>query len=259
MNGPNFASSIRGDIPDLASSNSFNLSILSNRNSDFLTRNNTYTTSGYPNWIRGPRFPTDVWATPRITSYDTGNKDPWGIADSPIIDDDEPVASEREAEEVSEVVPQIEEFEGIAEGAEVASSSTPWGFAAIVNQQLGQATSKAITTQLQNQSSNDYSANMLSHGLNVGLNASIIQQQQENVIRNQELGGTIGSFFGPIGALIGHAVAGFASVNPQLLDTAGSFQGWINPQQSGIVASQTTSGDLGENTQVDNVDTTNDS
>lgn len=127
----------------------------------------------------------------------------------------------------------------------------------MVNQQLGEVTSKAITTELQNQSSSDYAQNLNQHGLNVGLNASIIQAQQQNTIRNQELGGTIGSFFGPIGALIGHAVAGYASVNQDQLKTASSFQGMVNPQQEGIVASQSTAGDLGPQTQVDNVDTGN--
>ena len=125
----------------------------------------------------------------------------------------------------------------------------------MVNQQLGQATSQAIVKGLQNQSATDYAQNINSHGLNVGLNASIIQSQQENTIRNQETGGLIGSFFGPIGALIGHAVAGYASQNMDQLKTASSFDGMINPQQSNIVSSMTTTGDPGTQTQIDNVDT----
>lgn len=235
----------------------FNSTFLSGNGNDFLTRNNTMQTLGFPSWKSSGKISesasANIWT--RSSVNPTGPADPWGLTNTGnnIIDDDA-IASEAE---ISESVEAAEEVTGIAEGAEIASSGTPWGFAAIVNQQIGQATSQAISTGMKNQSVADYANNTTSHGLNVGLNASLIQDRQASTIRQQELGGTIGSFFGPVGALIGHAVAGYASVNPQFLDTASSFQGWINPQQTGIVASQSTAGNLGTSTQIDNVDTTN--
>lgn len=241
-------------------------SILSGRSGAAATRTYLNTTFAGTNWTRPDRLSADAIANiyNRAPAVDQGRFDPWGVSDSPIIDDDERVESYTPIEDAPSIESTTDEsgvaeeaIEGLTEGEAIASASTPWTLAAIVNQQLGEVTSKAITTGLQNQSATDYASNIQQHGLNVGLNAGIIQSQQENTIRNQDLGGSIGSFFGPIGALIGHAVAGYASVNQDQLKTAGSFQGMINPLQSGIVASQSTAGDLGQQTQVDNVNTTN--
>lgn len=245
---------------------SSSMPFLASGNESFTPRTYLNTTSSNTTWQRPDRLSTDAIANlyNRPTTNTQGYNDPWGISDSPVIDDDERVQSSRTTEDTpglesaTEGTDIAEEaVEGLTEGEAIASASTPWTLAAIVNQQLGEVTSKAISTGLQNQSASDYAQNSQQHGLNVGLNASIIQSQQENTIRNQDLGGSIGSFFGPIGALIGHAVAGYASVNQDQLQTAGSFQGMVNPLQSGIVASQTTAGDQGENTQIDNVDTAN--
>lgn len=250
------------DVTNISGSS---MPIMANSTSSGTSRTYLSTTTGGASWQRPDKLSTDAIANlyNRPSSNNQGYNDPWGVSDSPIIDDDERVQSSR-----SEDAPGIESttgnseiaeeaVEGLTEGETIASASTPWTLAAIVNQQLGEVTSKAMTTGLQNQSATDYAQNIQQHGLNVGLNAGIIQSQQENTIRNQELGGSIGSFFGPIGALIGHAVAGYASVNQDQLKTAGSFQGMVDPLSSGIVASQTTAGDQGQTTQVDNVDTTN--
>lgn len=212
--------------------------------------------------------PADVEGTTSASTFNPP-KDPWGFAGNPIIDDDERVQSftnepeiastteaAETAEEAIDATGAVELSEAALAGAE---GSTPWGMAAIINQQLGAAVSQSIVSSLQNQSSSDYVQNMQQHGLNVGLNADIIRSQQENVIRNQQVGGTIGSFFGPLGALIGHAIAGYSSGTSSQLATAGSFQGWVNPQQTNIVASAQTSSDNGAQTQVNNVSTTNDS
>lgn len=231
------------------------LSFMAGRDGSFTPRSYINTTFGNTNWQRSDRLSSDAIANlyNRPTINNQGYNDPWGVSESPIIDDDERVQSSQEEtgniDSIEEITDTAEEaIEGVETGEAIASASTPWTLAAIVNQQLGEVTSKAITTGLQNQSASDFAQNMGQHGLNVGLNAGIIQSQQENTIRNQELGGSIGSFFGPVGALIGHAVAGYASVNQDQLRTAGSFQGMVNPLQSGIVASQSTAGDLGQST-----------
>lgn len=254
-----------GTINNAQNVSSSSMPFLASRDSSFTPRSYLNTTIGNTNWQRPDRLSSDAIANlynRPPTDYQRP-VDPWGVSDSPIIDDDERVQSSVQEDEPSiestteELNTAEEAVEGLTEGEAIASASTPWTLAAIVNQQLGEVTSRAITSGLQNQSSTDYAQNMQQHGLNVGLNASIIQSQQQNTIRNQEIGGSIGSFFGPIGALIGHAVAGYASVNQDQLKTAGSFEGMINPLQSGIVASQSTAGDLGQQTQVDNVNTGN--
>lgn len=236
----------------------------SNNNLSGMAHNSTF---GNSIWTRPDRLSSDAVAnlyTRPSVSFE-GRFDPWGLNNSPIIDDDERVISNTDNVE-SEIPETMQEAEtgielesAIPEAAAIgAAESTPWTLAAIVNQQLGQATSQAITTGLQNQQASDYAQNMGVHGLNVGLNADIIRSQQDMTIRNQQLGGTIGSFFGPIGALIGHAVAGYASSNASQLQTAGSFNGYVNPLQTGITSSMTTAGGTTAMEQVDNVDTGND-
>lgn len=155
----------------------------------------------------------------------------------------------------SELLPSIEIAEGAVEATEVAadSSAGPMGLALMVNQQIGNALTSGMASSQQVQSNSDYVHNMQQHGLNVGLDASLIMQNQQSTIRNQETAGTIGSLFGPIGALIGHSIAGVVSANPDLLTNSGSFQGAVNASDSNIVASQTTQSLAGDSTLVDNV------
>lgn len=240
----------------------------------------SYSQSGNP-WDRGlPTNNNRFWVQPNRLSPDeikmqgqiafnsTRPADPWGLAGNTIIDDD---AGESYSENAStgisdlaesssildDVSTGIESAEAGAEVAEATASATPWGLLAIANQQLGSAVSSAHVSGLQQQSLSDYTTNMQQHGLNVGLNADLIKSNQESSIMRQQTGGSLGSFLGPIGAIVGQAIAGYNSVDQSSLRTAASFDGWVNPQQTGIVASLSTAGDSGESTQVDNVDTTN--
>lgn len=122
----------------------------------------------------------------------------------------------------------------------ISSAAGPLGLAFMVSQQLGQATNSVLTSSQESANTERFLANSTQHGLNVGLNANLIQAANDQTARSQSLWGSAGSLFGPIGALIGHAVAGTVSANPSLLQTSNSFQGAVNPQQSGIVASQST-------------------
>lgn len=254
MNGaPSTAA--RFSSPNASAFDDSGLSFMAGNNRIFGANEYRSTTNAYTLWTRPDRLSTDAVANlyTRSSVNFEGLSDPWGVNNSPVIDDNEIESVEsnaEKAEEIPEISGTVEAVEG---AAEISAASTPWTLAAIVNQQLGQVTSQAISTGMQNMSNQDFNRNIQSHGLNVGLNAQLIQNQQEQTIRNQELGGTIGSFFGPIGALIGHAVAGTVQANPNLLNTAGSFQGWINPQQTGIVASQTTSGDVGISEMADSI------
>lgn len=199
----------------------------------------------------------------------------WGIGeDNTIIDDDQvkensyfenaneigqlssdaPTSIEETAESAAEIGKDVETVEGIAEGAEIATSATPWGLLALLNTQIGQTLNSAISTAQQNQSSQDYQSNMNQHGVNVALNAGLIQQQQNQTIRSGESGGAIGSLFGPIGTLIGHAVAGTVQANPGIFNTAASSQGWINPTNSVAVGSASAAAVADDSTMQDNVD-----
>jgi len=257
MNGAP-STSARFSVADASASSDPSLSFMAGSNRIFGIGQYGSTTLANTLWTKPDRLSADAVANlyTRPSVNFEGLSDPWGLKNSPIIDDNEIKSSESAVQENSQVeeIPEIAgEVEAVEGAAEVAASGTPWTLAAIVNQQLGEVTSRAISTGMQNMSSQNFNSNIQSHGLNVGLNAQLIQSQQEQTIRNQELGGTIGSFFGPIGALIGHAVAGTVQANPGLLNTAGSFQGWINPQQTGIVASATTSGDQGVSEMTDTV------
>lgn len=277
MNGRNSSAVNFGDT---GLSNFINTNLVNRTNSNdlwFPWNSSVQASSNYNGLFSGKTTSNDILAVDNSRSV----QDLWGFQGNPIIDDDllktsdvdhsepnvepetglQPATQSLEitggtevAEEAADVLKAAEIPEAIAEGAE---ASTPWGLAAIVAQQVGNVTSNAITSGLQNQSSTDFAQNIQQHGLNTSLNADIIRSQQQNTIRNQEVGGQIGSFFGPLGALIGHAIAGFSVANQSQLATAGSFQGWVNPEQSNIVASAQTSNDNGQNTQVDNVDTTN--
>lgn len=189
-----------------------------------------------------------------------------------IIDDDE--AREQQfddnrPEETSEEAPTLEELSSpaqiaeetgveasqlAAETVEVAESATPWGLAAIINQQVGQGLNSVLTSQTQNVSSQDYMQNMNQHGVNVGLNASLIQNQQEQTIRNQQTYGNFGSMLGPIGTLIGHAIAGTVQANPSVFNTAASSSGWVNPTDTVAANSASSATQSDQSTMQDNVD-----
>lgn len=201
----------------------------------------------------------------------------WGITeDNPIIDDNaeaerqylanressEPIDQDAEnlassggdtelAEGLGE---DIDIAEGIAEGSEVAAAGTPWGLAAIVAQQAGSAINAAATAGQENISAQDHMSNLNQHGVNVSLNADIIQQHQQETIKADNAGGAIGSIFGPLGTVIGRAVAGTVSMNSNVLNTAGSSSGWINPTDTTAANSASSLDPSSQSTMVDNVD-----
>lgn len=143
---------------------------------------------------------------------------------------------------------------GLVEAGEIgAESSTPIGLALMVNQQLGSAVNQAMTSASSTQSNQDFVSNMQQHGLNVGIDAQLIRANQENTINRQDVGGSIGSLFGPLGALIGHSIAGVVSANPNLFYNSGSFSGAVNSSDLDIVASQSTQQVSGQSNLVDNV------
>lgn len=150
----------------------------------------------------------------------------------------------------------IEGTEAILETGEAAEATNPWGIAAIINQQLGSAVNEAMTTRLSNEQTADYQQNINQHGVNVGLNADLIRQNEQQTISTKSSAGAIGSFFGPLGALIGQSLSGNSQPNQNVLNTANSFIGQVNPTDTGISGAASTSAASGISSMTDSVDST---
>nr|WPV63613.1 MAG: hypothetical protein [Wufeng shrew polycipivirus 2] len=141
-----------------------------------------------------------------------------------------------------------------AEAVEGIEGATPWGMAAIINQQIGSSVNSVITAQQQTQSSQDYMNNMNQHGVNVSLNAGLIRDQQDNTIRNQQAYGNFGSLFGPIGTMVGRDIAGTVQAPSGVFNTAASSSGWINPTDTVAANSASSATQSGQSTMDDNID-----
>lgn len=149
----------------------------------------------------------------------------------------------------------IEGAEEILEAGEAAESSSPWGLAAIINQQIGSVVNSAMTTQLSTQQTADYQQNINQHGVNVGVNADLIRSNEQQTINTKEAAGAFGSLLGPLGTLIGRSVVGNTPPDQSVLNTAASFQGRIDPTDTGIAQSATTVAASGTSSMQDTVDT----
>lgn len=153
--------------------------------------------------------------------------------------------------ESADNLPEISK--GVAEAVEVGESSTPFGVAAIVAQQLGSGLNQALNTSLTNQQSQDYLTNINQHGVNVSLNAELIKNAEQQDIDSKSAGGSIGSIIGPLGTLIGRSIAGDVQQAPGYLNTAGSFSGWVNPSDTSISQSASTASPSGDSTMIQSV------
>lgn len=137
-----------------------------------------------------------------------------------------------------------------------AGLSSTASMGAIAAQQLGQGIGNVMTTNTEAQIQKDYATNQQSHGIGTSLNSSLIRDNAESIKGNMASGANIGAMFGPIGALIGHAIGGISQSNPNLLQTAVSTGGQLNPSDTGIANSASTRGATGNSTLVDNVGNT---
>ena len=113
-----------------------------------------------------------------------------------------------------------------------------------------------MTTQLTNRQTADYQQNINQHGVGIGLNADLIRQNQQQTISSKDSAGAIGSFFGPIGILIGRSLAGNNQPDQNVLKTDNSFEGRVDPTDTGIAGSASTTAASGVSSMVDTVDTT---
>nr|WPV63630.1 MAG: hypothetical protein [Wufeng shrew polycipivirus 5] len=144
---------------------------------------------------------------------------------------------------------------GVKVGTSLATSaiSGPVAAAAAISQAVGEGINSIQTGQMNTQISKDYARNATQHAPNADLNANLIKSQQENTRNYAAAGGSIGALFGPVGALIGHAIGSSTSNSKIDLNTTSSFGGRINASDSGIAASASTSAPTNQNLQQDNV------
>lgn len=140
-------------------------------------------------------------------------------------------------------------------GLEVAEGSTGVGLLAILNQQLGMATASAMEASQNSQVTADFQHNILQQGMGSTEQANLIKEQESSNVSKQTAFASIGSILGPLGSLVGQAIGQsvYQPQNPYDLNTANSFQGMINPQDTGVVQSLNTDMMTGETQQVENV------
>lgn len=143
--------------------------------------------------------------------------------------------------------------EAVETGAEVAEGFSGFGIAAIINQQLGQATANAMTANMRETQTADFAKNTIQQGMGAQLQAGIIDKiEGANIDKTSSIAG-IGSILGPAGAAAGKAI-GSAIYSPgnAYMNTANSFNGMVNPQDTGIVQSLNTTAQTGDTQMIEN-------
>lgn len=122
-----------------------------------------------------------------------------------------------------------------------------------VAQQTGQAGVNLYTAIRNNNVEQQYQRNVLRGGIHSELHANMIKSSENSRNGVANAAGNIGAIFGPIGAVVGTALGNAFSSrvdpNSEQFKTAWSNTGKINPQDSGIVSSNTTAGASGESQQ----------
>lgn len=126
-----------------------------------------------------------------------------------------------------------------AEVAEAASTSFagPLAIGAIVGQQFGEGINTLMSNRAQANITTQYINNSNhSSGLGSAEQANMIRDYYSQQQNRVDAGGRIGSFFGPLGTLIGRSIGG-ASNTPltvSQMDTAYSNLGKIDPQSDNV-------------------------
>lgn len=129
--------------------------------------------------------------------------------------------------------------------ATAGSMAGPVGMAAAVSQQIGSGINDAMSASENAQSKTDLMHNLNASSLDAGSHASIIHNSQQADITSRNTAGAIGSLFGPIGALVGHAVGG-VNFDSSLLNTTGSLSGRVNGSDTGVAAAHSSAAQSGQ-------------
>lgn len=122
-----------------------------------------------------------------------------------------------------------------------------------VAQQTGQAGTNIYTAIRNHNAEQQYQQNARQGGIHADVHANMIKSQENTRNTVANAAGNFGAIFGPVGALVGTALGNaFTSrvdPNSDQFKTAFSNSGKVNPQDSGIVSSNTTAGASGESQQ----------
>lgn len=111
------------------------------------------------------------------------------------------------------------------------------GLGAYVSQQAGQGINNLLTNAETATQRSDYERNIANLNLGGSQSANIIRNEQQKSIDSRNTAGAIGSLFGPVGALVGHALGG-KSFDYSNLNTFNSITGGkVNPTDTGIAGS----------------------
>lgn len=148
---------------------------------------------------------------------------------------------------------------GGVQAAEGVASLIPGpGTALLINSIAGDATASAINASDKNTIANDYLHNVKQTGSQSNYQASLIQQMEQARSNANLAGGKIGGLFGPLGAFFGHMLASaIQDNNPNAIydnyKTTYSFDGRVNPQDTGLVNSGNSSMLTGDTNMIQNV------
>lgn len=122
-----------------------------------------------------------------------------------------------------------------------------------VAQQTGQAGVNIYTAIRNNNAEKQFQLNSQNSGIHSDLHANMIRSAENSRNQVSNAAGNLGAIFGPIGAIagtaIGNALTSRVNPNSDQFKTAYSNNGKVNPQDSGIAASNNTAGASGESQQ----------
>lgn len=223
--------------------------------------------------------PTPFWANRNTFegySWNSGVEGLWrnieakSSANASALTQEAPISSEINSSNVSAMPAELSEgievseetvesseaaIEATETAGEVLEGSTGIGLAAILNQQLGQATTSALQAGVNSQINSDFVKNSLQQGIGAVEQANIIKGEEEINSNKISSISQIGSIIGPLGSLLGQAIGQsiYQPGNSYNLNTANSFNGMINPQDTGVVQSLNTDAATGDTQQVENV------
>lgn len=167
-------------------------------------------------------------------------------SESPAANPPEEFEMSEMGESASTIASTVEETAAGLETAEAVASKFSIGqpeiMGMIVAQQSGNAINESLSTSQTNKVNAQFSFNS-SQGVGLGAqsHAAIIQQYYQNQANTVKAGGTIGSILGgPVGMMIGRGLAslGQTQIAQNLLNTAWSAGGRIDPQSDNVNISQ---------------------
>nr|UMO75670.1 MAG: hypothetical protein [Polycipiviridae sp.] len=134
-----------------------------------------------------------------------------------------------------------------------AGGMGPIAIAAQVSQQVGQGIGSSLKANDESKMMKDYAANSKVASVGNTQNAALIRNAQQDTINKNYNAAMIGSLFGPLGALAGHFVSSLVNTQDRPVFEANSFQGGVDPTDSGINGAQSTAAPSGRSEMQDSI------